>query len=193
MSTVPEYAEPVTGFRWWNIGRDGANQPRLVSPLYAKDVMWEPGMPFDAHCEKHGHKGEIPTVDGGHRCGMHASNSERTMFTAFSAGTVAGAVDMGGRTMKYQSGWIAETVKIKHLYLPPTNNRARLLMERITKQNTLACATDVLRIAEIYGVPYKRFPVDALLSVYNDDNSELVQSIKTFLENYGWKEMAFDG
>lgn len=182
MTATPDFAAPVVGYRWW----DHAGS-KLVSPLYnSEQPEWKPGKPYDAGCVKHKHRGEIPTAEGGHRCGVHAAASEESMFSAFSSGTIAGCVEMGGRTMKYQTGWIAETVMIKHLYLPPTNKRALNLVERIVRQPKLACASVVAEVAKEYGVPVIPLPLEAMLEGFRQGSFDLVEQIMTYLNEYGW-------
>lgn len=192
--TTPDFAEPVLGFRWWTVA---SNPPRgeimrLVSPLYDHLGRWEPGKPFDAECSKHKHIREIPTVDKGHRCGVHAADSEQSMFASFNAGTICGQVEMGGRTMKYSRGYIAETARLKLLYLPPAVPRARTLVERMIKQSALTCAVTVSHLADLYGVPVRRFPIVALCDMYAQGSPELVGTVRDYLNKYGWKE-AVDG
>lgn len=184
MTKVPDFATSITGFRWWSADM---SRVRLTSPLYDRH-SWEPGESFDAKCEIHGKLGGIPVADGSHRCGVHAANSEETMFTAFSSGTVCGRVEMGGRTMKYMKGWISEYARVTHLYLPPPHPRARTLVERMLRQTTLSTASVVAELAQEYKVPVINLPIEELCKMYEKASPDLTGTVKSFVVKYGWKE-----
>lgn len=105
--SVPDYLEPLIGWRVWYVSTD-RDQLRLASPN--RMAVWEPYRALEAR-----HVGELP---GGlcHACGIYAFRSlndlRRTVAAQFdyrgATPWVAGQVWLWGKFAEHQRGWRAQ-------------------------------------------------------------------------------------
>lgn len=110
--TLEVRAEPVVGWRAWNLS-DDAEGPTLW-PAGAGSDAWPRRRPLEARCTRSrlltGRRGrhEAPAIDC--RCGIYAGDSLEVIARdrpAWPPATVVGSVSLWGRTVVHEHGWRA--------------------------------------------------------------------------------------
>jgi hypothetical protein len=153
---VPDYIEPIVGWRIWLVVKEGEHC-RLRSVVY--DALWSPGNELVASClhralplpwprrSKHG-----PPARGC-RCGIYATREPeeaatylegRTWADALSVHRVIGTVSLWGRVVECARGWRASRAYPKRIYVPATRAPYWLKVEQ---------ADEVALALTDYGVP----------------------------------------
>jgi hypothetical protein len=111
--TLEHGAEPVIGWRAWNLSDDVAAGP-LLWPAGSGTDPWPPRRPLEARCAVprlltwRGGRHEAPAL--GCRCGIHASASLDVVARerpAWLPAPVIGRVALWGRTIAHERGWRA--------------------------------------------------------------------------------------
>jgi glycine cleavage system H lipoate-binding protein len=111
----PDFAEPVLGFRIWEL-RDGA----LFGPAY--DQRWEPGENV-SDCRGGGTKHVAPAKDC--RCGFNAYHDRLPRPTLYGERYVAGAMAAWGEIEWHRAGFRAERACVVALCFDPKDGKAR--------------------------------------------------------------------
>lgn len=102
MTLAPDLAEPVAGWRVWNV-LDGERGPELVSPV--RPVPWAHRAPTTAVCDVG--CGCCPSP--GCRCGLYAvAGLDVVPLARVGVGTVLGCVALWGRVVEHSEGWRGE-------------------------------------------------------------------------------------
>jgi hypothetical protein len=106
-------AEPITGYRVWNLSDDGANGP-LLHPVGPGVDEWLPRRPIRARCGaspilsffRRPHDAPDPRC----RCGIYAARSLGELDRprpAWPPPPVAGTASLWGRVVEHERGWRA--------------------------------------------------------------------------------------
>ncbi|MFC5063760.1 hypothetical protein [Actinomycetospora atypica] len=102
MTLAPDLAEPVAGWRIWNV-LDGERGPQLVSPV--RPLPWAHRSPTSATCRS----GCTPCPSSECRCGLYASAGLGLLPNAQDGvGTVLGCVGLWGHVVEHSVGWRGE-------------------------------------------------------------------------------------
>lgn len=109
-------AEPLIGWRVWNLVMDRAGREPALRPAGAGRGEWLARRPYRATCRRVGLEGSMPT--GRHAspvlectCGIYASSSLRNLVTSTPAMppvSAVGTVALWGRVIEHHRGWRAE-------------------------------------------------------------------------------------
>jgi hypothetical protein len=135
---VPDFAEPLRGWRAWRVTQTPSGL-RLCSVIY--DEIWEPRQPFRAACQVAHREHEAPHP--GCECGVYASRSsfEAARYLIgrndpLIVHRVVGVVALWGQAFEGVGGWRAAAAYPERLWVP-----------------NLAEAEDIARQLRVYGVP----------------------------------------
>lgn len=116
---VPDYIEPVVGWRVWRVARD---RERLVLLSGVFDDLWEPGCEAVAFC-KRGRRHRAPVKRCS--CGVYALR-EPAGLARYLVGRddrdvvhrVIGLVALWGRVVEADGGWRAERAYPTRIWVP---------------------------------------------------------------------------
>ncbi|MDL5157584.1 hypothetical protein [Actinomycetospora termitidis] len=161
MTSVPDLAEPVAGWRVWDLAetREG---PLLVSPL--RPVFWPPRRPMTATCSR----GCAPSPSLPCRCGLYAMDElPRLHRESRGQGRVVGCTALWGRVVEHAHGFRAQFAYPLLLFLLPAGRPGvsqRLLRRRplpdvgyglpaATEVSSASPAEPARRLKQHYGVP----------------------------------------
>lgn len=142
MIRLPDYADPVRGWRVWTIGTD-ADCPRLTSPICP--CVWEPGEALEARCQTVRRSWRSPwrTQPPRHpapalrcSCGLHAMAAPRSLsaYTLPCGGSgsvprAIGRVALWGTVVEGTYGWRASHAYPAELWLPNADSNGAGLAE----------------------------------------------------------------
>lgn len=130
MSGVPDFVEPVIGFRAWHVDDDG-----LLRPWTFRALPWRPGVNRAVCARDVRHAAPAP----GCLCGLYALRDPSDRRLRFGAGRAVGAIAAWGELEVHHTGFRAEQACVVALALPERPSaEERELLERA---------------AERYGVP----------------------------------------
>jgi hypothetical protein len=178
VSAVPDYIEPIVGWRSWLVVRDGEDF-RLQSIVY--EARWFPRSELIAGCfqrrfswpwsrgPEHGQE-HAPPAPGCH-CGIYAAREPeeaacylvgRSWADSFSVNRVIGTVSLWGRVVECTRGWRGSRAYPKTIYVPTT--RAPFWLKAEPAEEIALGLTD-------YDVPVE------LLDASSPDPEELVAAL----------------
>ena len=154
-AAIPDYAEPLVGWRAWTVGRNG----RLRSVV--KRTTWEPRQAVTARCLRPrwlrwGRRHHAPHADC--ECGVYAGEMDvaasyfRDPFFGGGSETVTrvlGRVALWGEVVECERGYRASHAYPLELYVAG----------RTARGDERTCALELAARLEVYGVPV--FVVDA--------------------------------
>jgi hypothetical protein len=155
VTLVPDYVEPVVGWRSWLVVHDGEDF-RLRSVLY--DALWLPRKALSARCLHRRLKvpwrkpmeHTPPVTDCA--CGVYAAREPEEALSYIDGGwvdarnvhRVIGQVSLWGQVVECERGWRASRAYPKTIYVPPTRAPLWLSVEH----------ADVIALSLTdYGVP----------------------------------------
>lgn len=172
MTTIPDYIEPVEGWRVWFVDSD------FLLRSVAFDVVWRPEQPLVATCLRRRRSRRPPwrLVPPQHdapeercRCGIYGAAERETALRYIpfalprcAVARVLGRVALWGDVVECDAGWRASRAYPARLYVPTTAATTRRRnLEYIESPETIA-----LGLAQ-YGVP-----IEFVDSVPEDDLPE---------------------
>jgi len=174
VTAVPDYIEPVVGWRSWLVVRDG-DEFRLHSIVY--EARWFPRNELIARCLQRrfslpwSRRSEhVPPARGCH-CGIYAAREPedaasylegRSWADSLGVHWVIGTVSLWGRVVECTRGWRGSLAYPRTIYVPAMRAPFRLTAEP---------ADDVALGLTDYGVPIE------LLDTPSSDPEELVAAL----------------
>jgi hypothetical protein len=153
VSEIPDYVDPVEGWRLW-LAVDDSDSLRLASVLH--HVVWPIGEPLVATCVgwrssifrwRHSVEREHVAPDLACRCGAYAIRDPRLLYAYFedrhvhrcARQWVIGRVSLWGTVIESERGWRASYAYPRQLFVP---------IARRNRSNT----SDIVEALGAYGV-----------------------------------------
>ena len=157
-AAVPDFFEPVVGWRVWRVVR---RRRRAVLASLFVNVVWPSRTPLDAQCHKLTgfHGSGHPAPDASCVCGIYATRLETidweflVSFPLLLRPPVIGRVSLWGSVIEAERGWRASRGYPERIYVPALG-RFGLRRARRTAASL-----------EHYGVPVELLPVGSLAEV----------------------------
>jgi hypothetical protein len=141
VTAVPDYIEPIVGWRSWLVVRDG-DEFRLHSIVY--EAHWFPRNELVARCFQRrlsfpwSRRSEHAPPARGCRCGIYAAREPedaasylegRSWADSFGVHRVIGTVFLWGRVVECTRGWRGSLAYPKTIYVPAMRKPFRLTAE----------------------------------------------------------------